>query len=52
MAIRVNGPNNRRVTASMAGHMSLAPTTWMVPMADAGWYGKVYARGSDLRLNR
>jgi len=45
MAINVNDTNNCRVTTSAGGYMCLALAIWMVSMADAAWYDKVYAHG-------
>jgi len=50
MAINVNEPNNRCVTASTVGYMCLALIIWMVSMTNAAWYAKVYAHGSSLML--
>jgi uncharacterized protein len=48
MAINVNDTSNRCVTTSTVGYMCLALTLWMVSMADAAWYDKVYAHGTAL----
>lgn len=48
MAINVNDTSNRCVTTSTVGYMCLALVIWMVSMANAAWYDRVYAHGTAL----
>ena len=50
MAINVTDLNNRCVTTSTVGYMSLALTGWMLSMTAAGWYDHYYLAGTSLML--
>jgi uncharacterized protein len=50
MAINVTDLNNRCVTTSTVGYMTLALTGWMLSMTAAGWYDHFYLAGTSLMM--